>query len=112
GAEWGEHLTTRLSEADAPSGPVAASAHRKNPQAKGMLASAAGPSSAQARPLVEQLVQAPRAQLLALSLSLRVSLASALFARCAEPLAAVRAVTSQYRMTNKPPPTKPSLYVK
>lgn len=134
GAEWGEHLTTRLSEADAPSGPVAASAHRKGEEEMaslgalshdlaslaelaedplpGMLASAAGPSSAQARPLVEQLVQAPRAQLLALSLSLRVSLASALFARCAEPLAAVRAVTSQYRMTNKPPPTKPSLYVK
>ena len=28
------------------------------------------------------------------------------YIRCAEPLAAVRAVTSQYRMTNKPPPTK------
>eukprot|EP00285_Hemiselmis_virescens_P011545 CAMPEP_0173388896 /NCGR_PEP_ID=MMETSP1356-20130122/11098_1 /TAXON_ID=77927 ORGANISM="Hemiselmis virescens, Strain PCC157" /NCGR_SAMPLE_ID=MMETSP1356 /ASSEMBLY_ACC=CAM_ASM_000847 /LENGTH=204 /DNA_ID=CAMNT_0014345907 /DNA_START=1 /DNA_END=612 /DNA_ORIENTATION=- len=31
--------------------------------------------------------------------------------RCSEPLAAVRAITSQYRMTNKPAPSKPSLYV-
>jgi hypothetical protein len=34
-----------------------------------------------------------------------------LAARSTEPLAAVRAITSQYRMTNKPKPTRPSHYV-
>jgi len=31
--------------------------------------------------------------------------------KCVEPLTAIRAITSQYRMTNKPAPTKPSFYV-
>lgn len=39
-------------------------------------------------------------------------LVKALVARAAEPLIAVRAVTSKYRMTNTPAPTAPSLYVR
>lgn len=36
----------------------------------------------------------------------------ALAARCSEPLSAVGAIPSQYRMTNRAPPTKASVYVK
>ena len=39
-------------------------------------------------------------------------LVKVLVARAAEPLVAVRAVTSKYRMTNTPAPTTPSLYVR
>eukprot|EP00802_Teleaulax_amphioxeia_P021506 Tamp_21868.p1 GENE.Tamp_21868~~Tamp_21868.p1 ORF type:complete len:209 (-),score=37.56 Tamp_21868:493-1119(-) len=39
-------------------------------------------------------------------------LVSVLEARAAEPLIAVRATTSKYRMTNAPPPSTPQLYVR
>ncbi len=37
---------------------------------------------------------------------LQAAVVAAVAQRCADPLTAVRAVTTHYRMTNKPPPTK------
>ena len=44
--------------------------------------------------------------------ALEQTVANVLVARAAEPLIAVRAITSKYRMTNTPAPTAPSLYVR
>ena len=140
GSEWCEHLAARLAETEPAPGTqpgaagVVAPAHCKGEEEMaalaalsrdaavlaalateklpGLLQVAAGAWAAHAEPLIETLLAPPRTSLGTLARTLRETLASALQARCVEPLAAVRAVTSQYRMTNRPPPSKPSLYVR
>lgn len=71
------------------------------------------PVSAQlVAPLVLQTLSPSRDKLRSAVGDLEQVLVKVLVARAAEPLVAVRAVTSKYRMTNTPAPTAPSLYVR